>query len=114
MYSPKYTITNDILKNVATVDACKEVIENAPIIPAYEKKFREEALIRTVHHGTHIEGNDLSLEQAVAYVKALHGNKIDAERAIAQIKALPFQQAPGQFDRTKIDECQVLLQKSGS
>lgn len=64
MYLPKYTITNSILKNIATVEACREVIENAPIIPAYEKKFRDEARVRTVHHGTHIEGNDLSLEQA--------------------------------------------------
>lgn len=64
MYIPRYTITNSILRNVSTIDACKEVIENAPIIPAYEKKFRDEARIRTVHHGTHIEGNDLSLEQA--------------------------------------------------
>lgn len=77
MYFPKYTITNNILKNIATIDACKEVIENAPIIPAYEKKFRDEARIRTVHHGTHIEGNDLPMEQAER-VLLVGGSETDA------------------------------------
>ncbi|MBI2007464.1 MAG: Fic family protein [Candidatus Blackburnbacteria bacterium] len=81
MYAPKYTITNNILKNVSMVDACKEVIENAPIVPAYEKKFREEALIRTVHHGTHIEGNDLSLEQAGKILVAAAGGETNAVQA---------------------------------
>lgn len=64
MYLPKYNITNNILKNIGAIEAAKEVIENAPIIPGYERQFREDALIRTVHHGTHIEGNDLSFDQA--------------------------------------------------
>lgn len=64
MYSPKFTISNAVLKNIGTIEACKEVVENAPIIPGYERQFREDALIRTVHHGTHIEGNDLSRDQA--------------------------------------------------
>lgn len=64
MYSPKYIITNTILKNIGIIEACKEVIENAPLIPAYERQFQEDALHRTVHHGTHIEGNDLSFDQA--------------------------------------------------
>lgn len=64
MYSPKYTITNNILKSIGVIEACKEVIENAPLIPSYERQFQEDALVRTVHHGTHIEGNDLSYEQA--------------------------------------------------
>lgn len=64
MYQPKYTITNNILKSIGIVEACKEVIENAPLIPAYERQFQEDALVRTVYHGTHIEGNDLSFDQA--------------------------------------------------
>lgn len=64
MYTPKFTISNEILTNISIIEACREVIDNAPLVPAYEKKFREEALIRTVHHGTHIEGNKLNLSQA--------------------------------------------------
>src|SRR3990172_11109360 len=64
MFIPKYTITNKILKNIGVVDAAREVITNSPLIPAWEAKFRKEAMERSVHHGTHLEGNKLSLEEA--------------------------------------------------
>ena len=64
MLKPKYTITEGILKNVGVVEAAREVIESAALIPAYQKSFQNEALLRTVHFGTHIEGNELSLEEA--------------------------------------------------
>ena len=31
MYTPKFTITNKILRNIGQIEAAKEVIENAPI-----------------------------------------------------------------------------------
>ena len=40
------------------------MIDNAPLIPSYEKNFQEEATLRMVHFGTRIEGNELSLSQA--------------------------------------------------
>src|SRR5579872_1109561 len=64
MYSPKYTITNQILRNIGSIEAAKEVIDNAPLLPYYEKKFRDDAMVRAVHYGTHIEGNELSLTEA--------------------------------------------------
>lgn len=84
MYFPKYNINNNILKNVATVDACKEVVENAPIIPAYERQFREDAVKRTVHHGTHIEGNDLTLEQAEKVIVGARG-ETNAEEVVGRV-----------------------------
>lgn len=63
MFIPKYTITNKILKDIGIIEASKEIIINAPLIPAWEAKFRKEALERTVHHGTHLEGNPLSEEE---------------------------------------------------
>ena len=51
------------------IEAGREVILNAPLVPAYEKKFREEAIVRTVHHGTHIEGNELNLTEAERVLK---------------------------------------------
>ena len=49
------------------------MIDNAPLLPYYEKKFRDEALTRSVHHGTHIEGNELNLSQAE---KVLQGGEV--------------------------------------
>lgn len=63
MYSPKYTITNKILKFIGQIEASKEIIESAPLIPSFEKRFKSDAMARTIHHGTHIEGNDLTLSQ---------------------------------------------------
>lgn len=60
MYSPNFTITNKILKNIGIIEACREVIVNAPLVPAWEAKFRREAQVRSVHFSTHLEGNELS------------------------------------------------------
>ncbi len=63
MFIPKYTITNKILKDIGIVEASREIIVNAPLVPAWEAKFRKEAIERTIHHGTHLEGNQLSEEE---------------------------------------------------
>src|SRR3989344_1063056 len=63
MYAPKYTISNKNLKNIGGLEASKEVIENAPLVPSFEKQFQSDAIVRTIYHGTHIEGNDLTLYQ---------------------------------------------------
>lgn len=76
MYSPRYSVTNKILKYIGKIEASKEVIENAPLVPAYEAKFRQEAIIRTVHHGTHIEGNPLDTGEVAA---VLEGKEIEAK-----------------------------------
>jgi len=73
MYLPKYTITNTVLKNIGQVEASKEVIENAPLVPTYEKQFQNEAFAKTIHHGTHIEGNELNLVQTK---KILEGQEV--------------------------------------
>ncbi len=73
MYSPRFQITNKILKNIGAVEASKEVIENAPLVPSYEKQFQTDAIARTIHHGTHIEGNELNLIQTK---KILEGQEV--------------------------------------
>ncbi len=76
MYQPSFTITNKIVRNIGAIDAAKEVIEHAPLLPYWEKKFQEEALLRTTHYGTHIEGNELSITQVQKV--------IDGERVVAR------------------------------
>ncbi len=73
MYSPKFTISNKILKNIGVIEAAKEVIESAPLIPSFEKQFQSEAIVRTIYHGTHIEGNDLTMMQTK---KVLEGAEV--------------------------------------
>lgn len=83
MYNPKYTITNVILRNIGIIEGAKQVIDSAPLLPYYEKKFRDDAMVRAVHYGTHIEGNELSLNQAE---KILSGQVIAArDRDIQEV-----------------------------
>lgn len=83
MYSPKFTITNKILKNIGSIEASKEVIDHAPLLPYFEKEFREDAMVRTIHYGTHIEGNELNLSEAE---KVLLGQQVAArDRDIQEV-----------------------------
>lgn len=62
-YTPKYSITNNILRNVGSIDSAREVITHAPLVPAWERRFQTEARTKIIHHGTHLEGNDLNLDE---------------------------------------------------
>ena len=83
MFSPIFTINNQILKNIATIEAAKAIIDEAPLIPAYEKQFQQEAIVRTVHYGTRIEGNDLTYQEVA---KLVEGRQVTAtERDIQEV-----------------------------
>lgn len=69
MYQPKYTITNNLLTYITRIESAKALIENAPLVPAWEAKFRDDAVGRAVHFGTKIEGNDLTEAQALQVVR---------------------------------------------
>lgn len=102
MYIPKFTITNKILRNIGVIEAAKEVIDNAPLLPYYEKKFQDEALVRSVHHGTHIEGNELNLSQAE---RVMMGEQVIArERDVQEV--INYRRVMEYIDQTtnKIDE----------
>lgn len=77
-YEPEYTISQKLLSAVALAQAAKEIIDNAPLVPSWERSFRNNAIARTVHHSTAIEGNALNLEEAE---KIVAGNKIDSYRS---------------------------------
>ncbi len=63
MFNPRYQITNKILTGIASIEAAREVIENAPLVPYWERQFREDRIVRTVHYSTALEGNPLSIEE---------------------------------------------------
>lgn len=92
MYVPSFTITNKILKNIGIIEAAKEVIDHAPLLPYYEKEFRKDALVRTVHYGTHIEGNELNLDQAEKVMAGLDvvGRERDIQEVINYRRAMEF------------------------
>lgn len=63
MFNPKFTVTGKIVSNVSQIEGARALIENSPLIPVYERQFKNDAQIRTIHHSTHIEGNPLPFTQ---------------------------------------------------
>jgi len=98
MYTPKFSINNKILKNIGVIEACKEIIDHAPLLPYYEKAFQTDAMVRSVHHGTHIEGNELDMDQAE---KVIMGQEVvarqrDIQEVINYRKVIEFIDSLGQ------------------
>jgi len=62
MFKPNYQISNYILKGISSIEAAREIIENAPLVPYWEKQFREDRVVKAVHYSTALEGNPLSIE----------------------------------------------------
>ena len=69
MYQPKFSITNNLLTYISKIEAAKEVLDYAPLVPAWEAKFRDDAFAKTVHFGTKIEGNELTEQQSNQVVR---------------------------------------------
>ena len=63
MFEPKFTYTDKIVNYIAEIASAKEVISNAKIIPLYDTKLKQDALIRSSHYSTSIEGNPLNLDE---------------------------------------------------
>ncbi len=100
MYQPKFSITNIILKNIGSIEASKEIIDNAPLLPYFEKEFREDAMVRTIHYGTHIEGNELDLSEAE---KVLKGQQITArDRDIQEV--INYRKVMDYIDRIQLQD----------
>lgn len=103
MYTPAFTITNKLLKTIGTIEAAKEVIENSPLVPAWEAKFREEALVRSAYHGTHIEGNNLNYTEADKVLSGVTivGRERDIQEVLNFRNVLKF---IADFDKSEISE----------
>lgn len=92
MFLPSYTITHKILTNIAKIEAAEELIKHAPLLPLWEKKFKEDAIVRAVYHGTHLEGNLLNKEDAkdVLLGKEVIGRPRDIQEIINYRKVIEF------------------------
>ncbi len=63
MFQPNFHYTNKMVRNLTLIAETRTVILNSPLIPKWEISLRREALIKSAHSSTAIEGNPLSLEQ---------------------------------------------------
>lgn len=103
MFAPSYNITNKILLNIGKIEAAEEIIKHAPLLPLWEKQFKEDAIVRSIYHGTHIEGNLLHKDEAKDLLvgKEIVGRPRDIQEIINYRKIIDFIDEEG---RKKIDK----------
>jgi Fic family protein len=77
MFKPQFRYTDKIVNNLTLIAVAREVILNSPLIPKWEVTLRREAIIRSAHSSTAIEGNRLSLDQVSDLA---HGREVMATR----------------------------------
>jgi len=92
LYTPKYGISNDILRNLNRTSAAHNLIVNAPLIPKWEARLKKEAMIRSAHFSTSIEGNKLTLDEVKAIFegKKVYAKQRDKQEVINYKKVLEF------------------------
>ena len=75
MFKPQYKLTDKIVGMLTAIAEAKAAINRARLLPKQELRLRRQALIRMTHSSTHIEGNQLNLNQ----VEAVYARKkVDA------------------------------------
>ncbi len=106
MFAPSYNITNKILINIGKIEAAEEVIRHAPLLPLWEKQFKEDAIVRSVYHGTHIEGNQLHKDEAKDLLvgKEVMGRPRDIQEIINYRKVIDCIDEEGKRKIDKITE----------
>lgn len=90
MFKPNFRYTNKIVNNLTQISAARELILNSPLIPKWEVSLRREALIRSAHSSTAIEGNPLSLEEvsALAAGRDVMVRRKDKQEVLNYLEAL--------------------------
>ncbi len=82
MFEPEFTYTNKIVNYIAEIASAVEVIKNAKIIPLYDTKLKQDALIRSSHYSTSIEGNPLNLDEVETLIKSNQKPTTKAEQEV--------------------------------
>lgn len=63
MFRPNFRYTDAIVGNLTGIAEARAIVLNAPLVPKWDVSLRRDALIRSAHSSTAIEGNPLSLDQ---------------------------------------------------
>ena len=66
MFKPVFNYTDHIVKNLTFIAESKVIITSSPLIPEWEVSLRKDAIIRSAHSSTAIEGNPLTLKEVSA------------------------------------------------
>jgi len=90
LYNPNFKYTNKMVKLLTNIAVSREIIINSPLIPKWEITLRSDAIIRSAHSSTSIEGNRLSFEQvsALAEGREIMASRKDKQEVLNYLKVL--------------------------
>ncbi|MBI4378710.1 MAG: Fic family protein [Nitrospinae bacterium] len=90
MFKPNFRYTDKIVKNLTLISEARGIILNSPLIPKWEVSLRRDALIRSAHSSTAIEGNPLSLDEvsALASGRDIMIRRKDKQEVLNYLEAL--------------------------
>ncbi len=77
-FAPRFTITNAITAGLTAVERARGFLEAATLSDEWVARMSQQALLLEAHHTTHIEGTQLTLEQAE---RLWAGQAVDDARA---------------------------------
>ena len=63
-FTPRYSITNATATNLAKIERARGFLEGATLSDEWIKRMGRRALLLEAHHTTHIEGTQLTIDQA--------------------------------------------------
>ncbi len=110
-FTPKYQITDILLKQLMRLEGLKERIDGLPITPKLLAHLRETAKLQTTHYSTMIEGNRLSqkdVEGVLRENKNFPGRERDEREIKNYYAALEFVEQQAE-QNLQISEKQIQL-----
>jgi len=75
-FKPRYRVTDRILNSVTRATAAKELIAKVHLPPEWITNFHKEAMLKTAHASTALEGSDLLLNDVVRLSE--HGSEANS------------------------------------
>lgn len=81
MFNPCFTYNHELVNKLLEINSIRDFIVNAPVVLEMESSLKKDALLKSAHHSTAIEGNPLSLNQVDKLSK---GIKIQGQKRAMQ------------------------------
>jgi len=105
MFALNYTITNELLNQIADIEALRGKISQARILPERAIELRYRATVEKVHDSTSIEGNPLTRKQ----VEAVLGGQNIARKDYAAKEVRNYKKALDWIDKRKLSGAAIQL-----
>lgn len=80
-FSPKFTITNEIVNDLTHIVTVKGFLDAAVLSENWISEMQNRALVLEAHYTTHIEGTQLTLEQSERLLKGEKPKNADPDDA---------------------------------